>query len=792
MRLEAWELALTAPGVAAGPAELPAGLAWIPARVPGTAASALRAAGAWHAGDARDFDGEDTWWRCQFAGAAGTALCFDGLATVAEVWLNGERVLESHSMYVAHVVDVAGKLRAHGENELIVCCRALAPRLAERRARPRWKTRLCSHQQLRWWRTSLYGRMPGWAAAPAASGPWRPVRLEKAVPVPLDVRVALDGDDGVVTVVAPGLARLRVGAHVTDGGVVRIARVERWWPHTHGAQPRYDTTIEFADGRVLELGKVAFRTIEVDRSGEGDDGRGFALRVNGVRIFARGAVWSPADAAALIADDATTIAALAQARAAGMNLLRVGGTMCYEGDAFYDACDALGLLVWQDFMFANMDYPIDDQAFAASVRTEAACFLARTQTRASLAVLCGGSEVAQQAAMLGLPRELWSGALFDELLPAACAAARPDVPYVPNSPSGGDLPFRVDTGVAHYYGVGAYRRGLDDARRAQLRFAAESLAFANVPDDKTVHTLLASGQVAPHHPAWKARVPRDHGAGWDFEDVRDHYLACLYRVDPVALRSADPERYLALSRVVTGEVMAAAFAEWRRAGSTCAGALVWLLRDAWPGAGFGVVDGLGRPKAAWHYLRRALARVALFVIDEGLNGLALHAVNDGATPLAAQLRVALFRDGHVAVASGATRVDVPARGACAHSADALLEGFRDSSYAYRFGPPGHDLVVATLVGDDGAQLAQVFHFPLGLPAQLEDDVGLEATLEGLTLHVRARRFAQSVHVDLPDFDASDDYFHVAPGGERVVQLTGPGRPVGTLQPLNARMATRVR
>src|SRR5260370_32768869 len=191
-----------------------------------------------------------------------------------------------------------------------------------------------------------------------------------------------------------------------------------------------------------------------------------------------------------------------------------------------------------------------------------------------------------------------------------------------------------------------------------------------------------------HAPVWKAGVPRDLGAGWDFDDVRDHYLALLFGVDPVTLRSDDPERYLALGRVVRGEVMAAASAEWRRPGSVCRGALVWFLRDLVPGAGWGLLDASGRPKAAYHVVRRALQPLGVFISDEGLNGIDLHAVNDGPAPWQGTLELALFRDGEVRVGGGATPVDVPARGGVTVAEARPREGRRDTEAAYPSRPPG--------------------------------------------------------------------------------------------------------
>ena len=169
--------------------------------------------------------------------------------------------------------------------------------------------------------------------------------------------------------------------------------------------------------------------------------------VNGTNVFCRGACWTTPDIVTLGAGEARYNSLLALAKAAGMNMLRVGGTMTYEADAFYDACDRLGILVWQDFMFANMDYPASDAAFLRTVHEEATSNVARLRRHPSLAVLCGNSEVEQQAAMVGIPSDQPVHELFRTKLPAMCEAAAPGVPYWTSSPSGGALPFHTDSGV---------------------------------------------------------------------------------------------------------------------------------------------------------------------------------------------------------------------------------------------------------------------------------------------------------------------------------------------------------
>jgi beta-mannosidase len=392
---------------------------------------------------------------------------------------------------------------------------------------------------------------------------------------------------------------------------------------------------------------------------------------------------------------------------------------------------------------------------------------------------------------MGLDPALTRGPLYGQLLPRLVAAAGIDAPYVPSSPWGGELPFRPGAGIAHYFGVGAYLRPLEDARRAEVRFASECLAVANVPDDDA----LPAGEV--HGAAWKAGTPRDAGAGWDFDDVRDHYLKRLYGVDPAALRYADPARYLDLSRGVSGELMAETFGEWRRAGSPCDGALVLWLKDLVPGAGWGLLDHRGVPKVALHHLRRVLAPLAVWTTDEGLNGIAIHIANDGPAACGARLRVSLYRDGATRVAEEVRDVSIGAHGSWQTSVEAVLGHFADVGWAYRFGPPAQDLIAVVLEDAAGAPLARGFRFPVGRPApRTASALGLRAQLaldaeDHATVTVAADGVLDGVRIELPGWRAEDDAFVVEPGRPYAVTLRraapaadlGP-EPRGRLRALN--------
>lgn len=767
------------------------GVDWAPVAERGTVAASLGVAVDTHDGR---YDAQDWHYRLRFAAPARTAaqrqqLRFDGLAGLAEVSLNGQKILEADNMFVAEVVDVTALLQA--DNELQVRFKSLDRELAARRPRPRWKTALVEAQNLRWVRGTLLGRIPGWTPPIHPVGLWKPVVLETVGPGEL---AAID----LQCCAEDGVARLRLQAQLTAGSDVAEARLRigdqvhalalspdglaadlhlpglpLWWPHTHGTPVLHDCAIELRQGAHwtrIDGGRVGFRQLKVAR-----DGGLVRFELNGEPVFCRGACWTTDDFLRLHGDPLQLRRTLELARDGGLNMLRIGGTMTYESDAFYALCDELGILVWQDFMFANMDYPVGDAAFRASIEREAAYQLNRLQARACIAAYCGGSEVEQQAAMLGLPASEWSNDFFAETLPALCASRHAGVPYFRSSPCEGALPFHVGTGISHYYGVGAYRRPVSDAKHAGVKFTTECLGFSHVPEPETIELLAGHPTIAPHHPLWKQRQPRDNGAGWDFEDVRDHYLRELFGLDPVALRSQDVARYLAVSRAVTGEVLKRVYAEWRAPGSVCGGGLVWFLKDLWPGAGWGLVDSTGRPKAVYWALKRAWAPRTVLITDGGLDGLQLQVHNEGREPLHGSVEIALYQDGSVRTATGSAPLELAGRSRVGLQADALIGHFADTAYAYRFGPPQHDVAVARLKDADGRTLAEDFHFPHGMnfapqragalaaQAQRDDDGSVLVTLS-------SEAFVQSVQVECAGYVADDAHFHLAPQSRKLLRF----------------------
>ena len=796
-----WRLLATPANAVATPAELPPADSpdWLPAEVPGTAASALRALDQWSWENPRNFDREDWWYDAEFEtrpGETGLRLLFEGLATLCEIWLDERLLARQQNMFTA--LELPLMELAPGRHRLRLCFRSLDAALQQKRPRPAWKTRLVDQQNLRWFRTTLLGRIPGWSPPVHPVGPWRPLSLLSSLhPRRLQLRPEWR-DDQAWLYAAFEIDAAREDCHATleVGDIIlplngrrnedawhfeleqALDAVQAWMPHTHGEPRCYPARLRLqADGHesLLDLPALGFRRVEID-----DAEHGFALKINGVPVFCRGACWTVNDLPSMSGDRDVLRDTLTQMRDAGCNMIRVGGTMAYEQDDFYGLCDELGILVWQDFMFANMDYPAADEAFLSEVREEAAQQLLRLSAHACIAVYCGNSEVEQQAAMMGLPPQQSRNPLFHEHLPGLCESLHPGLPYVPSTPWDEDpqvLPFRNHRGLAHYYGIGAYQRPLCELRSHDVRFTPECLGFAHVPSPALRRRLFGNETALLHHPLWKQRTPRDAGAGWDFEDVRDHYLQQLLSLDPPRLRYEQPEFYWRVSEFISGEVLRRVFAEWRSRHSRCRGALLWFLKDLWPGAGWGIIDSDGEPKLAWYALQRSWQARGLCITDETIDGLEVHIYNEREQLLEGRLSLRLFNEQGVRLLETEVGLQVDARTTRSWDLEQLIGHFFDLNYSYRFGPRPHQLLALELIDEQGQRYREHYLPQARLPCTVGSDaLQAEARVEQgrVRLQLRAQRLLYGLQIESRGLRVSDQGFHLAPGEEAVLWLT-PGR-----------------
>ena len=742
------------------------------------------------------------------------------VATIGTISWNGEVIHETRTSFVPVVVDLTDRIVMGGT--LDVCCHSLSDWLgATKRPRPRYRSRLVADQRLRFARASLLGRIPAWSPPVPAVGLSGSTELWTETGAHIDSfsLTPLIGADGVGELrvcveLAPAHgvvgATLQCGEHsatlpIESGpnpvlaGSVRVPDVRRWWPHTHGEPNLYDVSLHLDLGHGLTetrpLGRTGFRSLGVDR---GIDGEGFAIAVNGVDVFCRGSAWMPLDPRDPCGETSELRAILTRCRDAGLNMLRLTGVTGWEQPEFYDVCAELGIMLWQDLPLATLDQPTDAD-FVRALTTETRSNLRRFSSSPAISVVCGASERQQQAAMLGLDQDVITDAVGSAVLAEELESSDLHIAFVACSPSGGHLPFVADRGVSHYYGVGAYLRPLTDARHANVRFTSECLAFANVPDAATIDRLLADGEAPPTHPRWKQRVPRDRGVGWDFEDVRDHYLGIVTGEDPFALRQRDVDRYLELGRVTSAVVMTSAFQEWRRPSSSCAGALTWFLRDLWRGAGWGLIDSDGRAKAAFGALADTWSPVAIGLIDEGVNGVDVWVHNDRAERFTGVVEMCLVRDARSAQLHRTGTIAVEPHASFHMRADEMIGRFTDPSDAYRFGPRDHDGMTARLIDEHGLTVARYVLDTSGGQTFRHSTPAWNATamavVEGIVaLDVHAVDLVRDLRIEDSAFTVDRHHVDVVPGERRrfLLRHSGTAPTTVTVGAVNVRGALRVR
>jgi len=568
-----------------------------------------------------------------------TDLVFDGLDTVAEVLLDGRLLGRTRNMHRSYRFDVTGLggrlsvrfVSAYAEAE------AVRGRLGERPA-----AYAEPYQYLRKMACSF-----GWDWGPTlvTAGIWRPVRLERWSTARIArVRPLVTVEDGLGRVeLRVDVERSRVEAELaveaTVGGVraraeidgttgtvrLEVPDVRLWWPRGYGEQPLYDVELTLLQqDRPLDVWRrrIGFRTVELDRRPDAH-GTGFTFVVNGERLFARGVNWIPDDVFPSRIGRDRYRERLRQAADAHVDLVRVWGGGIYESDDFYDACDELGLLVWQDFPFACAAYP-EEQPLRGEVEAEARENVVRLMPHPSLVLWNGNNENLWGFRDWGWEERLagdsWGEGYYLGVLPRVVAELDPTRPYAAGSPWSGSWerhPNDPAHGTHHSWEVWN-RRDYADYRLHVPRFVAE-FGWQAPPAYATLRRALPGEELAPGSPGMLHHQKADDGNGKLERGLARHF----------ALPEGDFDRWHYLTQINQARAVAAGIEHWRAHWPVCAGTVVWQLNDCWPVTSWAAIDGDGREKPLYHELRRLYAD-RLLTLQVRERGLVSAAVNQSA------------------------------------------------------------------------------------------------------------------------------------------------------------------
>ncbi|WP_405010823.1 glycoside hydrolase family 2 protein [Kitasatospora sp. NBC_01539] len=573
-------------------------------------------------------------------------LVFDGLDTVAEVVLGGSSLGTTRNMHRSYRFDATALLT--GDAPLTV--RLTSAYTEAEAVRARLGERPNSYPEP----TNYIRKMAssfGWDWGPTlvTAGIWRQARIEQwstARIARVRPHTTVDGTTGRVELhldlerTATGAQRAltataRIGDHRLTAAIpagqdtavltLDVPDAALWWPRGYGDQPLYDLHLDLAteDGTELDTWhrRTGFRTVELDTS-EDEFGTGFTLVVNGTRIFARGVNWIPDDALPVRVTPARYRERLQQAADANIDLVRVWGGGIYEDHAFYDACDELGLLVWQDFLFACAAYP-EEQPLRSEVEAEARENVARLMPHPSLVLWNGNNEnlwgFAEWDWEPALDGDSWGEGYYLGLLPRIVAQTDPTRPYWAGSPWSGSwdhTPNHPDHGTTHSWEVWN-RRDHGDYLTTVPRFVAE-FGWQAPPTHATLRRSLPGETLAADSPGMLHHQKAEDGNGKLDRGLAHHFTA-----------PADFDEWHYLTQVNQARAIATGVEHWRSHWPRCAGTILWQLNDCWPVTSWAAIDGDARPKPLYHELRRLYAdRLLTFQQRDGR--LVLAVANQGA------------------------------------------------------------------------------------------------------------------------------------------------------------------
>ncbi len=563
-------------------------------------------------------------------------LVCEGLDTLAHVSLNGREIAFADNMHIPWVWDVKEQLHA-GENTLeirfdspiLYCAKKAeeAPGWESSDATPGFRHLRKAHCMFGW----------DWGPRLPDAGIWRPIFLRTWDTVRLENALMLQAHhDGVVDVtIRPEIAGESAwSAEITapDGEVltlpgttaaeqvITIEHPQLWWPNGLGKQPLYRVTVRLATGDT-RVWRIGLRTMTVSR--EKDEwGEEFCHVVNGVKVFAMGADYIPEDNILARVTPERTRRLLEDCKAANFNAIRVWGGGYYPDDAFYDICDELGLLVWQDLMYACAFYDLTPD-FERSIRVETHQNVARLRHHASLALICGNNEM--EMFMAGANSALinhrtWEFVptyphhitdyvkMFEYILPAIVKETAPQTYWWPASPSSGgnfDAPNDENRGDNHYWDVWHGEKPFTEYRKFFFRYASE-FGFQSFPCLKSVEQFTL-----PDDRNIFSRVMERHQRNQAANGKILSYLSQTFRYP----NSFDDLLYA--SQLMQAEAIRYGVEHWRRNRGRCMGAIIWQLNDIWPVASWASIDYYGRWKALHYAAKRFFAPVMISAEEEG-------------------------------------------------------------------------------------------------------------------------------------------------------------------------------
>jgi len=715
-------------------------------------------------------------------------LVFEGIDTFARIEVDGVEIGTTRNMHRGHRFDVTGRLT--GSARIAVHLTSAYTAAAEA--------------------TATYGSRPGaytapfnmvrkmacsfgwdWGPTVVGAGIWRPARLECwSTARVAGVRALVDVLDGTGTLTvlldveraASGIGKALAAEIVLDGVVVAgadlrpgvdsievsvdVPAVRIWQPVGYGEPELYDLRVRLLHGDAFlddDRSRIGFRRLELDRSAD-DVGSQFVFGINGQPVLVKGVNWIPGDVLPGRMTGARYRARLRQAVDAGVNLIRVWGGGLYENDDFYDLCDALGLLVWQDFAFACAAYP-EDEPLRSEVRAEAAENVARLAGHPSLVLWNGNNEClwlheADRWVDLEGGQLPWGERYYLEDLPAIVAAVDPSRPYTAGSPWSGSWAYEPndpDQQTMHSWDVWN-RQDFVHYRDSTPRFVAE-FGWQAPPAWLTLREAVSDDPITPDSKGVRHHQKAQDGNGKLWRGLDTHYPL------PATAGDLDVDAWHFLTQLNQVRAVETGVSHWRSHWPHTAGTILWQLNDLWSVISWAAIDGAGRRKPLYHALSDLYAE-RLLTLQPTANGLDLCALNDSAAAWLAEVPLRRIDDAGAVLAEDSVLIEVAARSVQRLRVPEQIRQFRD---------PASEVVIAATAGSRalwyGIEPAD------GAFGGVEPTVEIRPVDGGLEVVVSATSLVRDVLVQPdrihPAATADRGFVTVLPGESEVVRVDCP-------------------
>lgn len=728
-----------------------------------------------------------------------TFIAFNGVDLFSEIYLNGVFLGKTENMFKKYAFSIGDKLRI-GENRLEVRMRSTTKYMDALDVKDYFGVFNIPRVLLRKEQCCF-----GWDWSPNVPGYgiWKDVvvyteakeRIEevryvagkdkKAVFV-IDLnycyRSHYDNDGNFVEVINPHTDELKISLSKTPNGKLENTETkilpvkgsrqfitfdnpdaELWWPNGYGAQPLYAYRVELIrDGNAISVkeGYMAYRSVELVQEVLGDETLGYQIKINGKNVFIKGSNWVPLDCFTGTIDREKYLKLIEQAKNANYNMLRVWGGGIYENEIFYETCDRLGIMVWQDFMFACADIPDAEEKWLKNTLEECEYQIKRLRNYPSIVYWCGGNEKTGSFGSL-----IKCGDNFvDVTLRGLVGHLDGTRPYARQSPcSWTDIANDKNSGETHFSsfepailnGVRSYRKLV---AREIVPFASENASMGPV-SRQSYERFFPKDHLWPMTEMWYDRMLTNPYAAEKimFCDAEKRFVSETY---------GDPENlddFIIKGMTLHAEMIRCEIEFQRGNKGVTSGFMNWMYSDMWPTGTWAVIDYYTEPKAAYYQMKRSFVPVLMSFFCRKDGKTVLFGVNDTLTE-----KKVSFEYGQKTLNG-----DIVWN----NTGDAVLSTEKPFTLPLdrNAEQPNSYLYVTYTV--DGKKTTAVYSWDFWASAELESDYTTEITETDGThaaVRIKANKFAKSVFISFPDnykYTYSDNYIDVEAGEEKTVYVS---------------------